>query len=156
MDSSYYQRGECFVAIKRSRSGSINSFRQYHRAKVASFIIVSQIATTIGIGGVLLLTGITDYLSPYFWLTIVLLFCFGISTLIVLLPIVTAPIDDVLAALAHKIGEPTKLVPLIQTPRTTEKPASRIFFKQFMRILPPKISLPLKKTRMIPPHALPS
>ena len=111
MDSSYYQHGECFVAIKRSHSSSINSFRQYHRAKVASFIIVSQIATTIGIGGVLLLTGITDYLSPYFWLTIVLLFCFGISTLIVLLPIVTAPIDDVLAALAHKIGEPTKLVP---------------------------------------------
>ena len=105
--------------------GSINSFRRNHRTKVASFIIVSQLTTTVGIAGALLMSGVTTWSDPFFWLIVTVLFCFGAATLTILFPIITAPVDDILAALSLKTGELTRLAPPNPNAKNNQKSGFR-------------------------------
>ncbi len=111
--------------------GSINGFRRSYRTKITSFIVISQLTTTVGIAGVLLMSGVTSWSSPLFWLIIMALFCFGVATLTVLFPIITAPVDDILAALSLKTGEITTLSP----PNPNAKSNQKSGFKEVLQAI---------------------
>lgn len=98
------------MAVEGSQK-RIRDFQNHHQRVVFWIIIISQAVTAIGASAVLYASGIVKLDSPILWLIPVVMFSLGISILLMCIRLITEPLSDVLAALSHKIGEPTLNTP---------------------------------------------
>lgn len=94
-----------------SQSKSIRDFQQYHKQALIWRIIGSQLVVIAAVGAVLILSGTIQWHNPLFWVALGVSFCFGTVGLLATLSSALAPLNDILAALAHKTGEPTLSTP---------------------------------------------
>lgn len=101
--------GERVVAVAHGKQ--LRDFRRSYRRTAVAVIVVSQLAVSLGLGGLLLLFQFSHWHDPSFWLLTIGLWAGGSGLLLALLPLITEPMLGVLAALAHKTGEPTTLTP---------------------------------------------
>ena len=90
---------------------SINDFRQYYRRTVISHIMLSHVILTIAVSAALVATGLVQWTNPLFWIITMLTPSVGFVTVAVVLPACIGPMNNILAILMHRTGEPTTLTP---------------------------------------------
>ena len=59
----------------------------------------------------MLATQMFTWQDPTFWMIILVIFLLGLGTIVVMMPIIIEPLYELLAALIHKVGEPSTTTP---------------------------------------------
>ena len=127
------------------KAKTLRQYKQYYYRHVTLILLAANTCVIIGLATTLYLTDISSIFQFNFWITILVAFILGIVSSIVIVKIITAPLSKILAALSHKIGEPTINI--------MKKLALKLLFKQFMMIASQQKSLQIKlKTLRSPKH----
>ena len=99
------------MGVTHSNSKTIGEYQRSYRRSLVRTIAISQAIVALSFGGGLLFVDILSIDDPIFWLLICTVFLLGLGILLGALNIITYPLDNLLAALAHKTGELTTLTP---------------------------------------------
>lgn len=91
--------------------GEIARFREHYRSTLLVITVGVQLTVAIGSGALLGLLGIIQWSDPMLWLITLGIFVVGSGIFITFHSVIREPLDGLLAALAHKIGEPSVLTP---------------------------------------------
>lgn len=92
-------------------SRGISDFRRYHHSHTVWFIALSQFIAILSIGAILSIMGVVDWLNPMSWIAMIVAFAVSTIVLLMAVPVITDPLYDILAALSHKVGEPSISTP---------------------------------------------
>jgi PAS domain-containing protein len=99
------------VAVAAPSSGTITAYKAHYKRTLIGLLISSQLIISIGAGLVMLATKLFIWQDPTFWMVILVIFLLGLGTIVVMMPIIIEPLYELLAALMHKVGEPSTTTP---------------------------------------------
>ena len=93
------------------QSKTLREYRQYYLTSVILVLLFSLIGLLVGLGIALHLSGVAQLDEVNFWIVMLVIFIIGAVLFIIIAKRITQPLSDILAALAHKIGEPYPRTP---------------------------------------------
>lgn len=99
------------MAVAAPSSGTITAYKAHYKRTLIGLLISSQLIVSIGAGLVMLATKLFIWQDPTFWMVILVIFLLGLGTIVVMMPIIIEPLYELLAALMHKVGEPSTTTP---------------------------------------------
>ena len=106
MDCSLHARkGKCFMAIDPA-SKTLREYKQYYYRKVILVLLSASACIILGLGIALHFTAFSIS-QLNFWIIILITAILQILFSISIVKIIATPLNKILAALSHKIGEPT-------------------------------------------------
>ncbi len=105
--------------------GDIARFREHYRRTLKLIIVGVQLAVAVGMGVLLGGLGIIAWSDPLLWIIILGLFLVGSGIFMVFQATIREPLEGLLAALAHKIGEPSSVTPPNPNAKSYEKTGFR-------------------------------
>lgn len=98
------------MAVKTSHR-SVGDFKRIYHRNVVGILVGAQTIVTASFGGMLVFAGLVSWYDPVFWIMILGVFSLGLGILLIFLNVITEPLDELLSALMHRIGEPTLTTP---------------------------------------------
>lgn len=110
---------------------TITEYKEHYKLVLLGLLVGTQLIVGFGAGLVILATGLLAWQDPTFWLIILVIFLFGLGMIIVMMPIIIEPLYALLAALIHKVGEPTTTKP----PNPNAKRYEKTGFKTALRAI---------------------
>lgn len=113
------------------KAKTLRQYKQYYYRHVTLILLAANTCVIIGLAITLYLTDINSVFQFNFWITILVAFILGIVSSIVIVKIITAPLSKILAALSHKIGEPTTEKP----PKPNDKHYEKTGFKTALQAI---------------------
>ena len=106
MDRHHHARARrCVVAITPGTKTLSDYKHFYHRSHILICIGVHTVVS-LSVGFILQWAGVLSWQSPLLWSILLLIFLLGGGLYMLLLPTMTEPMDTMLTALAHKVGDP--------------------------------------------------
>ena len=130
MDCSLHARkGKRFMAIDPA-SKTLREYKQYYYRKVILVLLSSSACIILGLGIALHFTAISIS-QLNFWIIILITAILQILFSISIVKIIAAPLNKILAALSHKIGEPTTDTP----PNPNDKRYEKTGFKTALQAI---------------------
>lgn len=112
------------MAIGRSAK-TLHEYRQHYRNQLICILIAILSTILISLGVTLHSTGVAQIATSEFWVIMLTILSVGIISLITAARIIADPLCKILAALAHKTGEPTTQAP----PNPNDKQYAQTGFK---------------------------
>ena len=130
MDCSLHARkGKCFMAIDPA-SKTLREYKQYYYRKVILVLLSASACIILGLGIALHFTAISIF-QLNFWIIILITAILQILFSISIVKIIAAPLNKILAALSHKIGELTTDTP----PNPNDKRYEKTGFKTALQAI---------------------
>ncbi len=130
MDCSLHARkGKCFMAIDPA-SKTLREYKQYYYRKVILVLLSASACIILGLGIALHFTAISIS-QLNFWIIILITAILQILFSISIVKIIAAPLNKILAALSHKIGELTTDTP----PNPNDKRYEKTGFKTALQAI---------------------
>ena len=90
---------------------TITVYKAHYKRTVLLLLVCTQFIVAFGAGLVIFTAGLLSWQDLTFWLVILVIFLFGLGMTLVMMPIIIEPLFELLAALIHKVGEPTTTKP---------------------------------------------
>ena len=112
------------------KSKTLREYKQYYYQKVILVLLSANACVILGLATTLHLTGLSiSHLN--FWIIVLITAILQIVSSISIVKIITAPLNKILAALSHKIGELTTDIP----PRPNDKRYEKTGFKTALQAI---------------------
>ena len=122
------------------KSKTLREYKQYYYQKVILVLLSANACVILGLAITLHFTGMSIS-QLNFWIIILVTAILQIISSISIVKIITAPLNKILAALSHKIGELTPILRPDPTINVTKKLDLRPPFRQFTATISQKKSL---------------
>ncbi len=92
-------------------SKTLRDYQNYYHRQVIGILVGILVILLVGLGILLHLTGAASVVTTSFWLIILVVMALGLVLFMIAMRIMARPLCELLAALSHKIGEPTTDTP---------------------------------------------